>query len=518
VGWIVHLVPFHRSARVPEFEAPTPVQAEGEAQETVLKAPPPAAGLGDGTMRHFTPFHRSASVPWSDPPTARHSDGPVQATPCRAANWVPGGFGVGWMRHAVPFQRSASAVVCPELSKESPVVVQADGEVQDIDPPTKTPCAPAGAGMGRVFQVLPFHRSESGDGLGVLGPEAPVAMQNERVGQDTVPKMLPWAPRGLGVGWTRQVVPFHRSARATRMPALLVVWPTAVHAAGDVHETPTSCPGGRVGVGRTRQRVPFHRSARYPPMVLLGLAVPPTAMQDLGEVQDTPRRPLAAAPTRLGVDWMAHWVPFQCSARVSGVLRLLMELPTAVQADADVQATPLRKENCAPAGLGVALIDQRVPFQRSARGVDASWLLTACPTAVHAGGDEQDTLTSALSLARRGLGMAWMAHLLPSHCSARATTTPERLVKFPTAVQEDEPGQETPASWPVRPKRFRVGTIDHPRTGALAGAAGVTFACAAAPTVGPSSTTAAPAATAARYIRPRVATPPLPAKAACWRG
>jgi hypothetical protein len=205
VGWIVHRVPFHRSARVTVMlrlllELPTAVQAEGEAQETVLKLPPPAAGLGDGTMRHFTPFHCSARVPRSDPPTARHSDGPVQATPCRAANWVPGGFGVGWMRHAVPFQRSASVVVCPELSKESPVVVQADGEVQDIDPPTKTPCAPAGAGMGRVFQVLPFHRSASGDGLGVLGPEAPVAMQNERVGHDTAPKMLPRAPPGLGVG------------------------------------------------------------------------------------------------------------------------------------------------------------------------------------------------------------------------------------------------------------------------------------------------------------------------------
>jgi hypothetical protein len=60
----------------------------------------------------------------------------------RAANWAPGGFGVGWMRHAVPFQRSASAVVCPELSKESPVVVQADGEVQDTDPPDEDTLRP----------------------------------------------------------------------------------------------------------------------------------------------------------------------------------------------------------------------------------------------------------------------------------------------------------------------------------------------------------------------------------------
>src|SRR5215469_11770463 len=100
---MAHRVPFHRSARVPELDDPTPVQADGEAQETALKPPPPAAGLGDGTMRHVTPFHRSASVPWSEAPTARHADGPVQATPGRAANWAPGGLGVGWTRHARPF-------------------------------------------------------------------------------------------------------------------------------------------------------------------------------------------------------------------------------------------------------------------------------------------------------------------------------------------------------------------------------------------------------------------------------
>src|SRR5215467_11216344 len=452
VGWIAHRVPFHRSASVPttlpelSVEAPTPVQAEGEAQETVLKPPPPVAGVGDGTMRHFTPFHRSASVPWSDPPTARHSDGPVQATPCRAANWVPGGFGVGWMRHARPFQRSASVVASPELSKESPVVVQADGEVQDIDPPTNTPCAPAGAGMGSVFQVLPFHRSASGDGLGVLGPEAPVAMQNERIRQDTAPRMLPWDPPGLGVGWTRQVVPFHRSARATKVPALLVVWPTAVHDAGDVHETPISCPGGRAGVGRMRQRVPFHRSARYPPMSL-GLEVPPTAMQDLGDVQDTPNRPLAAAPARLGVDWMAHLLPFQCSARVTGVLRLLIELPTEVQAAADMHDTAFRmvnwKANCGMGGLGVDWMCQLVPSQRSARGKTRSSpeLLPWPPTAVHAETDVHDTAFRKLNCAPDGLGVAWMRHRAPFHRSASVPA-----FELPTAKQEDAEVQATPLS------------------------------------------------------------------------
>jgi hypothetical protein len=103
----------------------------------------------------------------------------------------------------------------------------------------------------------------------------------------------------------------------------------------------------------------------------------------------------------------------------------------------------------------------RAPFHRSARGADTPWLLTAWPTAVHADGDEQDTLNNALSLAPLGLGVAWMAHLLPSHRSARVTTTPEPRVTSPTAAQEDELAQDTPASWPVRANRFRVGTIDH---------------------------------------------------------
>jgi hypothetical protein len=159
------------------------------------------------------------------------------------------------------------------------------------------------------------------------------------------------------------------------------------------------------------------------------------------------------------VGWIDQRAPFHRSASVPA-----FEPPTAKQDDAEVQATPDRAPPPAE-GFGVAWMRHRVPFHRSARGVDAPWLLTAWPTAVHAEGDEQDTLNSALSLAPGGLGVGWIAQLLPFHRSARVTTTPEPLVKSPTAMQEDELEQETPASWPVRPRRFRVGTIDHPGTG-----------------------------------------------------
>jgi len=283
--------------------------------------------------------------------------------------------------------------------------------------------------MGKIFHVVPFQRSASGIGSGVVGPEAPMAMQNDPVGHDTPPKLLPWDPEGLGVGWIRQVVPFHRSARVTKVPAPLLVWPTAVHDAGDVHETPEKPPGGRVGVGRMRHRVPFHRSAKNPPMSL-GLEVPPTAMQDLAEVHATPNRPLAAAPARLGVAWMAHAVPFQCSANVTGMLRLLIELPAAMQADADVHATAFRtvnwEANGGIAGFGVAWMRHLVPSHRSARvptGVPV--LSVGAPTAVQAETDAHDTASRKLPCAPDGLGVGWMRHRVPFHRSAKVASVPE---------------------------------------------------------------------------------------------
>jgi hypothetical protein len=59
---MTHRAPFHRSARVPAFEVPTAVQAEAEEQETPNKIPPPEEGLGVGWMDHLVPSHRSARV------------------------------------------------------------------------------------------------------------------------------------------------------------------------------------------------------------------------------------------------------------------------------------------------------------------------------------------------------------------------------------------------------------------------------------------------------------------------
>ena len=84
--------------------------------------------------------------------------------------------------------------------------------------------------MARVVQAVPFHRSASGP-----ASEPPTAVQAEGDVHATPARK---APAGLGVGWTRHVLPSHRSASA--LPGVPGADPpTAVHAVGEVHHTPT---------------------------------------------------------------------------------------------------------------------------------------------------------------------------------------------------------------------------------------------------------------------------------------
>ena len=69
---------------------------------------------------------------------------------------------------------------------------------------------------------------------------------------ETLFKLAPRVPDGLGVVWVAQLAPFHTSARVRMGPELPRENPTAVHAVDEVHETPLrlACvtPGG-LGVG-----------------------------------------------------------------------------------------------------------------------------------------------------------------------------------------------------------------------------------------------------------------------------
>src|SRR5215510_813147 len=108
-----------------------------------------------------------------------------------------------------------------------------------------------------------------------------------------------------------------------------------------------------------------------------------------------------------------------------------------MQADADAQATVFRKGNCAPAGLGVGLMLQLVPFHRSAR-LPAS----EPPTAVQ---PEDDVHATPDRNAPAGLGVGWIFHDLPFHLSA-STLRGVPCGDAPTAVQADRDVHDTPFS------------------------------------------------------------------------
>jgi hypothetical protein len=107
--------------------------------------------------------------------------------------------------------------------------------------------------------------------------------------------------------------------------------------------------------------LPFHRSASVKPILPLR-EKPPTAVQAVIDVHDTPNRVLSVAPAGSGVVWIDQRAPFHRSAKA-----VPEDDPTAVQAASDVHDTPDRALSVS-AGFGVVWIDQLTRFQRSANG------------------------------------------------------------------------------------------------------------------------------------------------------
>src|SRR5215475_4555505 len=103
--------------------------------------------------------------------------------------------------------------------------------------------------------------------------------------------------------------PFHRCARVSELPRLLLVFPTAVQAERDTQDAafrlPAAAPGG-LGACWSRHVLPFHRSANVAGDRLLNKSGPeyPTARQPVAEVQATPISSLIAPPAGPGVGWM----------------------------------------------------------------------------------------------------------------------------------------------------------------------------------------------------------------------
>src|SRR5215467_1991894 len=173
--------------------------------------------------------------------------------------------------------------------------------------------------------------------------------------------------------------------------------------------------------------VPSHRSASAGPTGSPALSTAaPTAVQAEGPVQATPESSAPRVPAGLGVGWMRQRVPSQRSAMVTQVPEALTAAATAVQAEAEVQATEFSRvaRACGRWGIGTTLhLD---PFHRSESGWPTGnacgWpeLLAKAPTAMQADGPGQDTLyrLPPADVIRGGLGTGTMAQLFPFQCSA----------------------------------------------------------------------------------------------------
>src|SRR5215475_827427 len=221
-------------------------------------------------MRHLPPLHRSARVSGPEPvrlsPNALQTVRAGQSTAAKKISWPPPGLGVACTCHLLPFHRSASVLTGVWF----PTAVHAEAEEQAT--PLRAALGPAGAGLkvGTIRHVRPFHRSASvPSDWPVAGSNSlPTAMQDDRDVHATPPRSLTAFPGRLGVGWMRQVWPSHRSARVPPgvLPGGSMLPPTAVHADGEVHDTAVSHhpPPGGLGVGWMRQVLPFHRSASVP--------------------------------------------------------------------------------------------------------------------------------------------------------------------------------------------------------------------------------------------------------------
>src|SRR5579871_3660706 len=222
--------------------------------------------------------------------------------------------------------------------------------------------------------------------------------------QDTLENVLRLTlGSGDWVGLTAQDEPFQLSAIGRLMP-FLVTNPTALQpmvncvVLQDTLENSLMLPAGTFAFC-TDQLVPVQRSASGTTL-FDALTKSPTAVQAFATVQSTPLRCGPRPPFGVAMLWIDQTVPFQTSAQ----LWVLSE-PTASHEEEDVHASPLSCAVVDPLGAGTVFSVQDVPFHCSANGVCFPPELVQNPTAVHAFTDAHETLIKKLRTAPTGLGV-----------------------------------------------------------------------------------------------------------------
>ncbi|HXL93442.1 MAG TPA: hypothetical protein VN969_31310 [Streptosporangiaceae bacterium] len=144
---------------------------------------------------------------------------------------MSGALGVDWTCHLLPFHLIASDTW--NGAEGEPVVPTAVHAVEDVHDTPYRIAPSAGCvnwGVRWIVQVAPFHFSARSFG-------APTPMHEDREAHDTAYRLVS-TTRGLGVRWIVHREPFHLSASDVVTGGAVSELPTAVHALGDVHDTP----------------------------------------------------------------------------------------------------------------------------------------------------------------------------------------------------------------------------------------------------------------------------------------
>jgi hypothetical protein len=170
----------------------------------------------------------------------------VHDTPLRELLIAPAGVGIGWINHREPFQRSTSATPSPALFVTVPTAVQSLSDVHEA-PLSELARAPSGSCVLWSLQRAPFQNSANGTRMPAVSIRYPTAVHAPLDEHDTPCSPLAVAPAGIGVGWIDQRRPFQRSANVTRPSADVAKNPTAVHAFGAPQDTAKRCPVGTEG-------------------------------------------------------------------------------------------------------------------------------------------------------------------------------------------------------------------------------------------------------------------------------
>ena len=137
-------------------------------------------------------------------------------------------------------------------------------------------------------------------------------------------------------------------------------------------------------------------------------------------------------------------VPFQCSTNVLLVAPGWSKVwPTALQFVVLGHDTLSRPLEVTPLGLGLATIDQLVPFHRSTKVAPADPSGEEPPTASQFVVLTHDTPLRSVSREPVGSGLVTTDHVVPFQCSANACALESMLTSYPTALQIVVLGHDT---------------------------------------------------------------------------